>query len=203
MLRLYITRHGETQWNTENRMQGSLDSPLTEKGIEQAKILGRRLGAAPITKVISSDSNRAYETAKYIIGDKPLVIETDKKLREMDLGLWEGMCFQEVEEQDKEQYDAFWNEPHEYNTGNGETFWESRERVREWLDELIATHEDENILIVTHTITLKHIMGMWDGKALEALWTEPFIHQTSLSVVEIEEGKGRILLYGDRSHLED
>lgn len=70
MLTLYITRHGETEWNIQKRMQGHKDSPLTEKGRKQAQALGNYLKNIPFEKVFVSDSNRAYETACTIMEER-------------------------------------------------------------------------------------------------------------------------------------
>lgn len=77
MLHLYIARHGQTQWNVEKRMQGWLDSDLTELGLYNARALGERLKDIELNQVYISPSKRTEETAKTILGSRrpPLVID--------------------------------------------------------------------------------------------------------------------------------
>lgn len=86
----YVTRHGQTEYNLEGLAQGWCDSPLTEKGIEQAKSLGKGLEDVEFARVYSSTSKRAIDTAKNIIDNKDIQIETDDRLKEMNYGSLEG-----------------------------------------------------------------------------------------------------------------
>ncbi len=92
MTTIFFTRHGETEWNTQRRMQGWLDSPLTEKGKLQAVYLGERMKAISLATIYSSDAPRATTTADLIRGGRNIPIVPLKELREMCLGEWEG-CF--------------------------------------------------------------------------------------------------------------
>jgi len=87
---LYLVRHGETQWNVERRFQGQGDSPLTDKGIEQAKQAAEKLKHVKFAAVYSSDLLRAKRTAKIIALEKDLALQTSKALRERFFGKFEG-----------------------------------------------------------------------------------------------------------------
>ncbi len=87
---LYIVRHGETVWNIEGRFQGHMDSPLTEKGKQQARELGRKLNNITFDEVFSSDLGRAKHTAELIVLEKKLAVKTTKALRERSFGKFEG-----------------------------------------------------------------------------------------------------------------
>ena len=87
---LYLVRHGETEWNVKNIIQGQSNSNLTEKGIEQAKKTGDELKDIKFDAIFSSDSTRAYNTAEIIKLDRELVIETSHLLRERNFGKFEG-----------------------------------------------------------------------------------------------------------------
>lgn len=201
MITLYLTRHGETEWNIQKRMQGHKDSPLTEKGRKQAQALGDYLKEIPFDKVFVSDSNRAYETATTIMQGRAVPIIKDVRLREMHIGEWEGCTFEEVEALNPTESYHFWNEPHLYQAQQGESFYDTRERAYDFIKELIETHKEGNILLVTHTITLKHMMSLWEGREIAKLWNEPFVAQTSLSIVELEEDKASIKMYAETPHL--
>lgn len=97
MLHLYIARHGQTQWNVEKRMQGWLDSDLTELGLYNARALGERLKDIELNQVYISPSKRTEETAKTVLGSRRLPLVKDHMFREMSLGSWEGKKQEDIE----------------------------------------------------------------------------------------------------------
>lgn len=95
----YLTRHGQTVWNTQLKMQGHLDSPLTEEGKLQARKTALKLKDVTFDHVFSSDLLRAYKTAEIIAADRDLAIKTSKLLRESKLGPFEGKKLQFFQKQ--------------------------------------------------------------------------------------------------------
>ena len=89
-MKLYVTRHGETAWNKENKVCGRTDLPLTEKGREQAKETGKKLSGVHFDRVVCSPMLRARETAALICEGREVVIERHRELIEQDYGLCEG-----------------------------------------------------------------------------------------------------------------
>ncbi len=87
---LYIVRHGETEWNVKNIIQGQSDSPLTEKGINQAKATAEKLKDIKFAAAFSSDLFRTRNTAELIKLDRQLSVVTEKALRERNFGSYEG-----------------------------------------------------------------------------------------------------------------
>src|SRR5690625_7493165 len=79
---VYLTRHGETVWNTKKLMQGWKDSPLTDKGVKQARQLSLRLSDVPLNAIYSSTSDRAVNTAEIIKRERPLIVIKIDNLRE-------------------------------------------------------------------------------------------------------------------------
>ncbi len=98
----YIARHGETLWNIEERVQGHSDSPLTENGLAQGKMLGKRLKNIHFDAVFSSDLLRAKRTAEIATIDRGLAINTSKLLREQNYGRFEGELRKVFQEKNKE-----------------------------------------------------------------------------------------------------
>ncbi len=88
----YILRHGETAWNAEGRMQGALHSPLTDRGVEQARQQARILAQVDLTgfQFLSSPQGRAFQTAGIVLSDVAPMIHTDERLREIGVGAWAG-----------------------------------------------------------------------------------------------------------------
>lgn len=200
MVKLYLTRHGQTEWNLQARMQGHLDSPLTELGIQQAKQLRKALAETHIDKAYSSDKPRALNTAEIVLADRDISVKTSKGLREISLGDWDGMTRQQIQRQFPEHFHAFWKEPHLYEPITGESAHCMQKRVVKAVEKIVAENENKNILIVTHAGALKALMLHFESKQLSELWSEPHIFPASLSVVKCENGKRKIEKYGDTSH---
>ncbi|WP_265444178.1 histidine phosphatase family protein [Acetivibrio straminisolvens] len=200
-MKIYITRHGETQWNNEGLMQGWKNSNLTDKGIENAKRLGERLKDIKFDVIYSSPLGRAIDTAKYInekINAKVVLVES---LKEMGFGIWEGMELNKIKELYFEQYTNFWERPHLYKPQeDGESFQELLVRVRNAWDEIIKAGGD-NILIVTHAVVLKAIYMIIKKLPIKDFWNPPFMKDTCLTIVEATDNKVEIILEADTSHL--
>ncbi len=111
MTKLYITRHGQTEWNIERRLQGHKDSALSALGQQQAKWLGERLNSIDLDIIISSSSGRTLKTSELIRGNRNINIIQNKGLMEINLGIWEGMLHTDIQNQYPSEYNNFWNSP--------------------------------------------------------------------------------------------
>ncbi|MEW4327391.1 histidine phosphatase family protein [Rossellomorea marisflavi] len=198
MVKVYITRHGETHWNREKRMQGWKDSDLTPEGEGDALALAQVLKRVSFEAVYSSPIGRARKTAELIVDDA--LITFDEDLREIGMGDWEGRTQDEVRNADPERFHTFWNNPHVYETETGETFNQVMERVESFLKK-IQVHKG-TILVVTHSIFIKALLAHVKELPLDKLWSPPFIHATSLTVIEGGGGKYEIVMEGNTSHKE-
>lgn len=117
---IYIARHGETKWNIEGRMQGFKNSDLTQRGISDARSLGESLKDIDFDCIYSSPLGRALDTAKYIRQDDNTKIILDDSLKELNLGLWEGMTHEEIKEKYPIQYNNFREHPESFESQGGE-----------------------------------------------------------------------------------
>jgi len=201
LLSLYIVRHGETEWNIENKLQGWMDSALTNKGIEHSLRLQKRLEPVNFTSIYSSPSGRAVHTANLIKGLQNLEVKTVENLKEIHLGSWEGKTHDEVKLLEPERYEHFWNAPHLYVADTGETFQQLQQRVENFLSSIVYKHTEGNILIVTHTVFIKMLLAVVKHLPISNLWGPPYIKDTSLSIIEIENGRSNIRLEADIEHL--
>ncbi|MFE5322917.1 histidine phosphatase family protein [Paenibacillus sp. NPDC056579] len=201
---LYLTRHGETEWNVEKRLQGHKDSSLTPRGVLQAAWLGEMLYPVSFHCIYSSSSERARRTAEIIRGKKTAPVLICDQLREIHMGDWEGMTGSRIQDRVPDEYYSFWNTPHLYQpTNGGETFFELYDRVVPWLNGKLSEHQGQCLLIVTHAITLKLIMGCLQSRPLNELWAPPLLPPASLCKVVIEDGDVKVMLYGDTSHFRE
>jgi broad specificity phosphatase PhoE len=199
MTRIYLTRHGETEWNLKKKMQGWQDSDLTDRGRQQAKWISNRLCKIEFEAVYSSPLNRALETTKIVKRDAFDKIIIKDYLKEMGFGPWEGKTSEEIKKDYKASYSKFWETPHLYAGDACESYYDVRDRVIPLIKDIIENH-NENVLIVTHTVIIKIIMAYFDAREMKNLWNPPFIHQTCLNLIEVENNESNILLHGDTSH---
>lgn len=202
-MKIHITRHGQTDWNVEGRMQGSKNSNLTEQGKQDALNLGNSLKDTEIDCIYTSPLTRAYDTALLINGDRDIPVEVHENLKEMNFGIWEGMHSDDVIREYKDEHYKFWNEPHLYTPIDGETFEELIKRVKITLNDITNQNKGENILLVTHTIVIKAIYTIVKDYELKDFWNPPYIKNTCLTILEYNEDSYNFILEADTSHVEN
>src|SRR3954447_23646292 len=109
---MVIWRHGRTAWNREKRFQGITDVPLDEVGLAQAHLAAGCLGRLDPAFVVASDAERARETAEILSHRTGVWVAVDHRLREADIGTWEGLTRREVADRFPDEYDA-WRAGHD------------------------------------------------------------------------------------------
>ena len=119
-MKLILVRHGETEWNMQQRFQGHLDIPLNSKGQWQARQAARALADQSIDHLFSSDLLRAQATARSIADTCGCAVQTDSRLREKGFGAWEGLTYAEIMERDAEGYKRWLEDPSVYTPVGGE-----------------------------------------------------------------------------------
>ena len=197
---LIIVRHGQTQWNLKLIRQGHLDSPLTEKGIAQAKALGERLMRETFTALYSSDLGRAVQTAQMIAAATGHEIVTDPRLRERHLGIFQGLNGDELREKYPEEYRLHRTVGPSYVIPGGESMRQQVARNVAYLNEIAEKHLGETIVVVTHGGVLSGFFRHALSIPLEAPRRFEFTN-ASLNVFTYEEGNWMLRTWGDVSHL--
>jgi broad specificity phosphatase PhoE len=168
--RVVLLRHGRTEWNATGRFQGQLDSPLDLIGTAQA--LGAAVAVAPMEPdaIVSSDLSRAAETAGAVAAESGSDVVLDPRLREIDLGSWQGLTRTEARERFPEEY-AGWQAGEDARRGGGETYAEvgarAAECVVEWLDKL---GPGATLVAVTHGGTARATIGTLIGLPPDTWW---------------------------------
>lgn len=201
-MKLFLTRHGETDYNLNRRYQGQMDVPLNQTGILQAKQLAKRLSTEKIDAVIASDLSRTVETAKAIctLQEDPPAIQTDSRWRELSFGKWEGLNHKELEAQWQDEAKAWYADIVHAVPPGGESLFQLSERVGKALNDLKSDHKDETVLLVTHSGVIQTLMCLILDVDLKRYWQFRAL-QASLSVVRFHEAGGVIELFNDCSHL--
>ena len=195
---IYLTRHGQTLWNIEKRLQGRGNSPLTEQGIERAKELRDRIKDIHIDVIYSSPIERALTTANIIKGDKSIEVITDDGLMEMCFGDYEGQITDEVmKENPNWDISLIMKGNTELTAPNGENLAEVRDRVARSMNKIIEENRGKTILIVAHGITLKAIMYYFKDEEVNS----EVMGQATLTKVNVDENnKFYIEFKNDNSH---
>lgn len=203
MSKIYLVRHGETLWNKEQRSQGcSNDIPLSEEGLLQAKAIAKRLKKEKIDLFYSSDLIRAYKTASIISREHNAAVQKCSEFREINLGDWEGLRFDEIREKYNDIYNVWRKTPHLALIPNAERVSDIIIRAIGKLNKIIEENEDKNILIVSHGITIKVMLSAILGMELSNMHK---IRQdnTALNIIEYNGESFDILLMNDTCHLKE
>ena len=148
--RLYLVRHGELVTSKEWRYVGQMDVELNETGKKQIQNLSSRLSSEQIEMIFSSDLTRTIESAE-IIGNKLEIInEPMSELREINLGVWEGLTLEEIEESFPEDFVKRSEDIKDFRIINGESFSDVKERVIPKLKDIIEGNVSKRILVIAH-----------------------------------------------------
>ncbi len=161
---LILIRHGETLWNTQLRMQGSLDSDLTPKGESQIKALGEWMKEVPFDYIYCSDTARAHKTAEAISKFTGHNLNLDKRLREKNLGVFEGLTSEEARVRYPETFQQFKTAGASYVIDQGESTQQLLERALDAIEEIRDRHLQKVTVLVTHggvvRVLMKHVLGI-------------------------------------------
>lgn len=200
MVKLIIARHGESEWNTEGRYQGLKDPPLTERGRKQAELLARELKKESIDFIFSSPLKRAFETAKIIgdhLGIEPVI---DRRIIEIDHGVWSGMLVSEVKEKFREDFEKWISEPHKVVFPEGESLEDVYKRVSEFINDIKRDYGGKTLLVVSHTVPIRCMYCALLNVDLSRFWSFG-CDNASYSLVFIEDDRSIINRLNITCHL--
>ena len=197
-MKLYLVRHGQTDWNKEKRLQGQEDIPLNDFGRHLAKETGVGLRNVRFNLCFSSDLKRALETVSLILdeGSSKVPIIMDKRLKEIAFGEWEGKSVARNQMEVPDEFLKFYDDPEHFaGAPGGESFAEVKERTDDFLKWLVGQeeYEDKNILLVTHGVALATLLNNIKKAPLSELWAGSIHKNCAVTEVEIKDGEMQIL----------
>lgn len=199
-MKLYIIRHGQTDWNVQGRIQGRQDIPLNDTGRRQAAMLAKGMEHRPVQVIYSSPQLRAMETAKAVAQSQGAQIIGLADLKEIGYGDWEGRTAEDILKEDRALYEAWWEHPATVAPPGGETLSQVDGRCeRAW--ERIRTEMKGDTAVVAHGGTLAHfIVHLLEGQP-EA--KEIVVGNASITTLEYDPQTGQCTLVelNDVSHL--
>lgn len=201
-MKLYIIRHGQTKWNTQRRLQGWQNSELTPKGILDAKNLSNRLEDIHFDFIYSSSQKRAIDTAAIIRNKRNIDIIQMEGLKEIGFGKWEGMEMHDLQDRYGKEFDTYLNSPQLYQPiEGGESYQDIYKRVEDSL-ERILNNKGENVLIVSHGVTIKILTSIIKNIPLEEISKIQIHRGTALNICQVKEEEISFILEGDTSHID-
>lgn len=200
MTKIILVRHGETDWNYVKRYQGHSDIALNQTGIEQAEFVAERLAGEDIHAVYSSDLKRAVQTAHCIASKHGLLVQQHKGFREIHFGRWEGYTYKQAMADKPDLLMAIYYGNMEVCMPEGESFVLVQKRAIAALGECIEKNLGQTFVVVAHGGTLCTIICKVLEKSLSEIWSIEQKH-TAISIIEYDNGKGKVSMLNDNKHL--
>ncbi len=193
---IVFVRHGQTAVNRDGRLQGRLDAPLSDLGLQQARAIARVLRKEAVTRVVSSPLVRAFDTATEIAEPHDeIVVETDDRLIELDYGTWDGVRLQDVPAAEW----AAWRADPEFTPPEGESLVAVTVRVSAFIEEALSA--DGVVVAVSHVSPIKAAVCCALGIEEYATWR---MHLGLASITRVgsrPDGTPFLLSYNESAHL--
>lgn len=183
MSRIHLVRHGQTDWNLERRIQGQTNSQLTALGRQQAQAIAEELKALSFAGAYASSSDRARDTAQYIVAHRGLDLTLWDELREISLGPWEGQLYDDIKAADEEGHGHFWEQPHLFQREGAETFAQLQQRAIDAIGRIAAAHPQQDVLVVSHGAFIKSVLCHVEGRHLSKFWHPPRMANCCHSII--------------------
>ena len=199
-MKLYIIRHGQTDWNVQGRIQGRQDIPLNAAGRSQAEMLAKGMEKRPVTAIYSSPQIRAMETAETLARAQGVTVIPVPELAEIGYGDWEGRTASDILAKERKLYEEWWQHPATVAPPGGETLNQVDARCKKaW--ERIKGEMKGDTAVAAHGGTLAHfIVHLLEGQPDAA---EILVGNASITTIEYDPVTGQCSLAGlnDCSHL--
>lgn len=199
--KITIVRHGETEWNVAQRLQGHSDSQLTTKGLKQAELLANTIKYRKFDRIISSDLGRAIETTSIIAEHIRAKRILNKQLRERSFGVMEGMPIGDVKVQLPDVYKNYIERNSSYQIPNGESLVDFSSRIINAYLEIAEQFEGESLLTIAHggvlDCIIRHIFSI--DLDLPRVFS---LFNTSVNTIEIENQRFKLIEWGNMDHIQ-
>ena len=196
-LKLYIVRHGETEWNVIKRFQGQLNTPLTEKGIEKLKETGKELEDVTFEEVYTSELERTVNSAEIILNENrgyknnKLKLKKLAELNEVHFGVWQGLKYEEVFLKYPEEANNYFYNVKNYKAENveAENLKDALERFLRGINKILDSHKSGNILIVTHGTVFEMFINYVGNSSIFDIDERALMGNGDYKIFSYEDGK--------------
>jgi broad specificity phosphatase PhoE len=202
--RLFLIRHGATQLTAEDRFSGSENVFLSEEGHAQAERLALRLADDDIAAVYASPLDRTMETARVIAAPHQLPVTPRDGLQEIHHGHWEGMSRKDVEARFPDEYAAWEEDPFIFAPLGGESGISVLARALPVIREIVVSHTNKNIIVVSHKATIRLILSSLLGFDERGYRDRLDQAPACLNILDFKDAiHARLMLFNDISHYSD
>jgi len=200
MTRVYLIRHGTTEWNREEIFRGRVDCALNEDGRAEARAVAAYFEGVRLQGIHTSPLARAAETAAVIAAGRGIEVVSDPAFIDLDFGEWQGHPLKEVREKYPEVYRAWRERPQEVTFPGGENLDRVRERAWEGFLKVVGENADQTVVIVSHRVITKVLICAALGLDNSHFWQ---IKQdtTAINCLEYSRGAFAVSLLNDSCHL--
>ena len=197
VLKLYIVRHGETEWNVIKRFQGQLNTPLTEKGMEKLRETGKKLENVLFDEVYTSELGRTVASAEIILNEnrgyrnKKLELKKLAELNEVYFVVWQGLTYEEVFLKYPEEANNYFYNVKNYKAENveAENLKDALERFLKGINKILDSHESGNILVVTHGTVFEMFMNYVANNSIFDIAERTLMGNGDYKVFSYKDGK--------------
>jgi broad specificity phosphatase PhoE len=197
--RIIFIRPGETDWNRADRWQGWVACPLNSHGRAQVEALANFLRNIGLGALYASDLKRAAETAAIIAEKVGLTPVVDARLRERNIGSWQGLTLEEVQAWYPDEHAQFMNDPENYRIPGGESLKEVQQRMKAAFDQIVSEARAETIGVVSHTVTIRtlltELVPSYNPRSIR-------LGNTAVTTIRPEANGWALVVSNDVAHLE-
>lgn len=202
-MKIFLIRHGQTDYNKNSKLQGRIDIELNRTGLNQSEILGKRLSTYGLTKIYTSDLKRAVQTAKVIEKHTGADVCSTPLLREIDMGDWQGLNWDQI----KQNYPKYYADWSQYTTDMPYPGGECGKSVIKRFQTLISQIElsdYDNLVMVTHSGLIKTVVSSLLCMPVEKRFFIT-VENCSISVLSFDRelDRLRVLRLNDSAHFEN
>lgn len=201
MTTIYMIRHAEAEGNLYRIVQGQHNSFITPRGHRQIACLAERFKDVQLDALYSSDLRRTVTTAGAITKYHALQMQLTERLREINLGVCEGMSFGDMYKFDPVQMDNFNNDPAQWRAPGAETFAECTERIVSAVTEIAVKNDGKTVAVVSHGMAIRSLLAHILGVASRDIPSLPHGDNTAVSKLIFDNGVFSVEYYNDNSHL--
>lgn len=194
---LYLIRHGVTGWNKKKKYCGYMDVALSREGACQAKRLAQRVRSVEFDAVYSSDLKRAVRTARIAFGKQRAITQVPD-LQEMNFGILEGLCHDQIMKKYRRIYRDWLRDPFKHRLPKGEPIEAFQKRITKAVNRIIAANRGKTVAAVCHGGTISvFVMAVLKKKSFWKYVPRP----ASITIIEYNGNKPRIKLFNCTRHL--
>ena len=197
----YLIRHAQTTWNHENRMQGHADLPLSEIGRQQAERVGAYFAERSIAALYTSHLARSLQTALAIAQTTGVTPTIEPALSEIRFGAWEGLTAEEINVAYHGAYQRWRASPSQVTIPGAESLDRFRDRVRTIVRRIFTTHDEGEVVIVSHGGVIASLFADWLIADYDTLLQRLVLANAGISAVDCRTDPPSILSVNITDHL--